>query len=477
MTDRPEEPGQEDLSAEIAFLASWAAGRAAGQVVDTLVEALGPDLLAGSRQLTSRPRANAREPWWAPAVWRRPLVPIMATTTLLSACWHRSGGATAGAVSPVPSPASTQAAAPGGTQAAAPGGGTAPVAASAPASGSSVASSRAGTRELARRDRTGRSGTARVLRYTPKPGESLWTLAHRFLGGGSRWRVLWAQNRDRVKNPLRVIAGRTLRIVVSPEQAARLARHRGKPAARPVRPRAKGVSRVRARGSAGTEFRSGTGPVASPPPAAASPAPVTIGSGTSGSRGAGLPLTVLVPIGVVAGSGKFNSGLELRYLAFPDADPGWVTLLQLNYADDPGQSLYLTAAAAPDLLGVMRAGPGRVHLAFPLIGVRGILDLPGGSSKDSAGLDIPTVGVCSEYRWGHFGVHGILAYDPVLQTAAGRQGPGAMPALANTSLGSYDLGFDWSPRGHGAIEFGLAGALWPRYTVPVSVTIGWDLGF
>ncbi len=49
-------------------------------------------------------------------------------------------------------------------------------------------------------------------RYVVKPGDSLWTIATRFLGSGERWRQLWSWNRDRVHDPNLIHPGEILEL-------------------------------------------------------------------------------------------------------------------------------------------------------------------------------------------------------------------------------------------------------------------------
>ena len=48
--------------------------------------------------------------------------------------------------------------------------------------------------------------------YTVKAGDTLWSIAKRFLGSGFRWGELFELNADLVKNPRRIYVGQTLRV-------------------------------------------------------------------------------------------------------------------------------------------------------------------------------------------------------------------------------------------------------------------------
>lgn len=49
--------------------------------------------------------------------------------------------------------------------------------------------------------------------YTVKPGDSLWAIARRVYGNGSKWRVIYDANRNVIgKNPNLIYPGQVLRI-------------------------------------------------------------------------------------------------------------------------------------------------------------------------------------------------------------------------------------------------------------------------
>ena len=48
--------------------------------------------------------------------------------------------------------------------------------------------------------------------YTVKPGDTLWSIAKKFLGSGFRWGELFQLNADLVKNPRMIYVGQTLRV-------------------------------------------------------------------------------------------------------------------------------------------------------------------------------------------------------------------------------------------------------------------------
>ena len=48
--------------------------------------------------------------------------------------------------------------------------------------------------------------------YTVKPGDTLWSIAKKFMGSGFRWGELFQLNADLVKNPRMIYVGQVLRV-------------------------------------------------------------------------------------------------------------------------------------------------------------------------------------------------------------------------------------------------------------------------
>ena len=56
------------------------------------------------------------------------------------------------------------------------------------------------------------SATAFAADYTVKPGDSLWKIAQRQLGSGTRWGEIYETNRNTIKDPNMIYVGQTLAI-------------------------------------------------------------------------------------------------------------------------------------------------------------------------------------------------------------------------------------------------------------------------
>jgi nucleoid-associated protein YgaU len=48
--------------------------------------------------------------------------------------------------------------------------------------------------------------------YTVEPGETLSSIAERFLGDSERWRAIFQANRDQIEDPDRIFPGQVLRV-------------------------------------------------------------------------------------------------------------------------------------------------------------------------------------------------------------------------------------------------------------------------
>jgi LysM repeat protein len=88
-------------------------------------------------------------------------------------------------------------------------------------------------------------GAARVsARYRVRPGDSLWSIAHRKLGAGDRWQALYARNRDRIGSDPDLIRPGTV-LAVGPAKAIVAARRKApRHVARALRPVPKPVAKA-----------------------------------------------------------------------------------------------------------------------------------------------------------------------------------------------------------------------------------------
>ena len=56
------------------------------------------------------------------------------------------------------------------------------------------------------------AGEAAYQNYTVKAGDTLWSIAKRYMGSGFRWGELFQLNADLVKNPRMIYVGQVLRV-------------------------------------------------------------------------------------------------------------------------------------------------------------------------------------------------------------------------------------------------------------------------
>ncbi|MBU6429086.1 MAG: LysM peptidoglycan-binding domain-containing protein, partial [Cyanobacteria bacterium REEB65] len=306
---------------------------------------------------------------------------------------------------------------------------------------------------------TGRGGVIVV-----HPGDSLWSLATEYLGSGERWHLLYRLNQRQIANPRVIHPGQILRTSShSQTEPSRKGQHRMRHhrshAASPARAKApapNGLGAVNPPKRHVAEPKSSdpdahptsapaslsiyeTHPVTLPleasPPPASSVFPVAGGDMAQRSP-QGIPLAVLVPLGRAPGgtANAVNTGLELRSMSFEDVGGlgRWATWLQAGYGENPGQALYVAGAVAKDIFGAIPLGQGSLHVVAPFLGLRGIVDMPGGSARSMVGLDLPSIGGSIDYRVGMLGFHLMGSYDPVLSQAISSEsaGVGQVPNMA-----------------------------------------------
>ena len=49
-----------------------------------------------------------------------------------------------------------------------------------------------------------------MTEYVVQPGDTLWKIANQFYGTGSKWTIIWEENRDQIPNPDQIKPGQVI---------------------------------------------------------------------------------------------------------------------------------------------------------------------------------------------------------------------------------------------------------------------------